>query len=341
MIRRDRRAVLHEMGVRADELNHEGRDRVAVVVPSFNHERYVERALRSIFAQSRPPDEVLVIDDGSSDDSVRTIERVLADAPVPAELMTRPNRGLSATLNEGLARTSGTLFAYLPSDDMWHPDRLAVAVQALGEDRTASMAFGDGYIVDEDDRVLRVYGSSYHIPELSLDDLFRFRSLPLCSTVTFRRSAVARFGWNEHSRLEDYELYLLLASEGRFRYIPRPLGYWRWHPGNVSKDLPLMLAEVQATQTRVASRIGLPQDALDRYQLCARFAYGGFFLQAHEWWPGTRLTLASLGGAPSAGALVRRLGRLLVPPQLLVARQAILRRRRERARPSSGSFGAR
>jgi hypothetical protein len=181
----------------------------------------------------------------------------------------------------------------------------------------------------------------YHIPDLSLDDLFRFRSIPLNSTVTFRRSAVARFGWNEHSRLEDYELYLLLASEGHFRYIPRPLGYWRLHPRNASKDHSLMLAEVLATQKRVAGRIGLPQDALDRYQMCARFTYGGIFLQAQEWRPGARLTLASLGGAPSVGALVRRLGLLLIPPQLLVARHAIMRWRRERARPSSGLFGTR
>ncbi len=271
-------------------------------------------------------------------------------------------------MNKGLARTSGTLFAYLASDDMWHPDRLAVAVQALGEDSTASMAFGDHYIVDPDDRVLSVWGSSqpgrarlaadlepnndrsfvnlgrrvhrYHIPDLSLDDLFRFRSVPLNSTVTFRRSAVVRFGWNEHSRLEDYELYLLLASEGHFRYIPRPLGYWRLHPRNASKDLPLMLAEVLATQKRVATRIGLPNEALDRYQLYARFAYGGIFLQAQQWRSGTRLTLASLGGAPSGGALLRRLGLLMIPPQLLVARQAFLRWRRERAHPSIGIFEA-
>ena len=181
----------------------------------------------------------------------------------------------------------------------------------------------------------------YHIPDLSLDDLFRFRSVPLSSTVTFRRSAVARFGWNEHSRLEDYEMYLLLASEGHFRYIARPLGYWRLHPRNASKDLPLMLAEVLATQKRVASRIGLPQRALDRYQLCTRFAYGGTFLHAHQWRPGTRLTLASLGGAPSIGALLRRLGLLLVPPQMLVARHAILSWRRKRTPSSSVRVGVR
>lgn len=307
-----------------------GPNRISVVVPSFNHERFVGRALQSILTQSRPPDELLVIDDGSSDGSVGVIERTLADAPFPAELIVRANRGLSATLNEGLRRTSGTLFAYLSSDDLWHPERLAVAAERLANDE-ASMSFGDCTIIDQDDRQLSIWAAGYHIPSLSLDDLFRFRSIPLSSTVTYRRSAVERFGWNEQSRMEDYELYLLLASEGRLAYIPRSLGYWRMHTGNVSKELPLMLTEALATQRRVASRINLSTEALARYQTCVRFAYGGFFLQAHQWRRGARLSLANLRGAPAAGVLARRLGRLLLPPQLLIARQAVLRRWRRRA----------
>ncbi len=303
--------------------------RVSVVVPSFNHERFVGTALRSIIDQTRPPDELLVIDDGSSDGSIQIIEQTLADAPFPAELVVRGNHGLSTTLNEGLHRTAGELFAYLSSDDLWHPDRLAVAVETLA-DHPASMAFGDCVIIDENDQPLSVWGSGYHIPALSLDDLFQFRSIPLSSTVTYRRSAVERFGWNEASRMEDYELYLLLASEGSLRYIPRALGSWRMHGGNVSKRLPVMLTEALATQRRVAARIDLPPARLDRYQACVRFAYGGFFLQAHEWRPGARLTFRSLTGAPSRGALARRLGRMLIPPRLLVARQALLRRWRSR-----------
>jgi alpha-1,3-rhamnosyltransferase len=304
--------------------------RVSVVVPSFNHERFVERALRSILAQTHLPDELLVIDDGSTDGSVPIIERTLAEATFPAELIARGNRGLSATLNEGLGRTTGTLFAYLSSDDLWHPDRLSVAVEALGDDQ-ASMAFGDCAIIDHEDRVLSVWGAGYHIPDLSLDDLFRFRSIPLSSTVTYRRSAVERFGWNEASPMEDYELYLLLASEARFRYIPRALGSWRMHQRNVSKDLSLMLAEALGTQQRVAHRIDLAPERLDRYQAYVRFAYGGFYLQAHEWRVGARLSLGNLRGAPSRGAMARRLGRVLLPPRLLVARQAFLRRWRRRA----------
>jgi alpha-1,3-rhamnosyltransferase len=80
---------------------------VFVVVPSYKHAKFIERTLRSIFAQTLQPKYLLVIDDGSTDDSPAIIERVLKDAPFPAELISRPNRGLSATLNQALGRTAG------------------------------------------------------------------------------------------------------------------------------------------------------------------------------------------------------------------------------------------
>ena len=83
-------------------------ERISVVVPSYNHERFVGAAIRSIIDQSRPPDELVVIDDGSRDGSVGVIERQLERAPFPARLIVRANRGLSATLNEGLRLTDGT-----------------------------------------------------------------------------------------------------------------------------------------------------------------------------------------------------------------------------------------
>src|SRR5690348_9867080 len=81
---------------------------VSVVVPSYNHAKFIERTLRAIFAQTLRPRDLLVIDDGSKDESVQVIERVLKDAPIPTQLFSRENRGLSATLNEALRRTSGS-----------------------------------------------------------------------------------------------------------------------------------------------------------------------------------------------------------------------------------------
>src|SRR5215213_11934507 len=123
--------------------------RVAVVVPSYNHASYVAAALRSVFAQTRAPARLLVIDDGSRDGSPQIIEDVLKDCPFPCELIARANRGLCATLNEGLAKTGGAYFAYLGSDDLWLPGFLAARVGLLEERPRAVPAYGPAYLVDE------------------------------------------------------------------------------------------------------------------------------------------------------------------------------------------------
>src|SRR3712207_3437086 len=102
--------------------------RVSVVVPSYNHAAFVEKSLRSIFRQTLHPAKLLVIDDGSADDSPRVIEKTMRDCPFPCEFISRANRGLCATLNEGLGKTGGEYFAYLGSDDLWLPDFLAARV---------------------------------------------------------------------------------------------------------------------------------------------------------------------------------------------------------------------
>ncbi len=102
--------------------------RISVVVPSYNHAPFIETTLLSIFNQTLPPTELLVIDDGSADGSPGIIERVLKECPLPCELIARANHGLCATLNEALSRTRGEYFAYLGSDDLWLPDFLAGAL---------------------------------------------------------------------------------------------------------------------------------------------------------------------------------------------------------------------
>ena len=102
-------------------------------MPSYNHAPFVAAALRSVFAQTLAPARLLVIDDGSRDGSPGIIEDALKDCPFPCELIARGNRGLCATLNEGLAKTDGAFFAYLGSDDLWLPGFLEARVRALEE----------------------------------------------------------------------------------------------------------------------------------------------------------------------------------------------------------------
>lgn len=101
------------------------RRRVAVVIPVYNHERYVEEAIASVLAQTRPPDRLVVVDDGSRDGSVAAAERAIASAgSIAVELRVQTNRGTARTLNETISRLDEEVIGILNSDDAWLPNRL-------------------------------------------------------------------------------------------------------------------------------------------------------------------------------------------------------------------------
>src|SRR6266496_5683183 len=94
---------------------------VSVVIPSYNHGRFIARCIRSVIKQSYSPLELIVIDDGSDDESPKLIEAELKNCSFACDLISRPHKGLVPTLNEGLRRSRGKYFAYLGSDDVWLP----------------------------------------------------------------------------------------------------------------------------------------------------------------------------------------------------------------------------
>ena len=304
------------------------RSRVAVLVPSYNHAPYVEQCLRSVFAQTYAPSRLLVIDDGSTDGSPEVIARVLRECPFPCELVVRPNRGLCATLNEGLKGTEGELFAYLGSDDVWHPDRLDAGVRALEQSPRSVLAFSDCYVIDGDGQIVgsTTDWSSYASGSV-FNDLMRVKFVPLSPTVLYRREALARFGWREGSRLEDYETYLKLAHVGEFAYVPRVLAYWRKHGSNTSRNVQMMLDEALAAQRRVAEWCGMPAAELSRHHARLKFAFAGDLLASGDRWHAAKLSVLHATGAPSVASLARRGVRLLAPLALLRRREARLARR--------------
>jgi hypothetical protein len=132
--------------------------RIAVVLPVHNHERYVAEAIASVLGQTRPPDRLVVVDDGSSDDSVAVAERALADAgPITAEFRTQRNRGSARTLNEAIAGLDEEIVALLNSDDVWAPDRLERLMPELDDDGPGLVFSGVEFFGDEREEDLATY----------------------------------------------------------------------------------------------------------------------------------------------------------------------------------------
>lgn len=308
---------------------------VSVVVPSYDHAPFVERTLRSIFGQTHAPRELLVIDDGSRDGSARVVERVLRECPFPCELIARENRGLCATLNEGLARTAGRYFAYLGSDDVWLPEFLRARVAALEARPGAVLAYGGAYTIDEDDRVIDCTADWACYTDGDARRMLMSILAPLSPTVLYRRAALEGLRWNERARLEDYEMYLRLSAAGEFAFDPRVLSAWRVHDHNASEDLELMMRERLAAQTVVGSLLGLSEEELGDYRALARFRSAEEFIRRGRKRRAAGIILSNPRGVPSAGAGARTLLKFLTPYRLLSWRR---RRERERAFARYGSL---
>src|SRR6266404_3879476 len=252
---------------------------VSVVVPSYNHAPFVEATLRSIMKQTLWPAQLVVIDDGSRDDSPAVIERVLNECPFPCELTARENRGLSATLNEGFERTYGDYFAYLGSDDLWLPHFLNARTGLLAERPAAVLAYGHAYFIDEQNAIIDSTADWASYVDGDVREMLLETTAPMSPTVLYRRDALEHERWNEASKLEDYDLYLRLSAAGEFAFDHRILSAWRRHSSNVSWDQALMLEEQLQAQRQGALRFGLTDEQIQALQMATRFNHAEDFLR--------------------------------------------------------------
>lgn len=307
---------------KADDLG----TRVSVVVPSYNHAQFVAMTLRSIMKQNCAPAELVVIDDGSTDNSPSVIEQALKECPFACELIVRSNRGLCVTLNEGLARTAGDYFAYLGSDDVWLPDFLQERVRLLQSRTDAVLAYGHAYFVDEHSRIVDCTADWANYSDGDVRAMLLNAIAPMSPTVLYRRAALEKESWNEEAKLEDYDLYLRLSTVGDFAFDPQVLSAWRLHAKNTSLDQMFMLKEQLAAQRVVAPALGLSVQELEQLQTRTRFSRAEDFIRVGDKRTALRLMSANLSGVRSPRALARMLIRLGVPMSIIRKRNAAKQR---------------
>lgn len=131
---------------------------VSVVIPCYNHERYVQDCILSVINQSYTNIEVIIIDDGSNDSSVIKIKEMVErceDRFVNFEFRHRPNVGLSSTLNEALEWCKGDYFCTLASDDQILEDKISYQVDYLNNHSNTVAIFGNVNLIDNDNKYIK------------------------------------------------------------------------------------------------------------------------------------------------------------------------------------------
>src|SRR5688572_12140847 len=271
---------------------------ITVLVPSYNHAAFIERTLRSIFRQTLKPKLLIVIDDGSVDESVEIIERLLSGYPFEHKVISRENHGLCATLNEALSMAEGEYFAYISSDDVWLPEFLESRSALLDNRPEAVLAYGHSFLIDEQDRIFDSTANWSDYTDGRATSMLLHPIIPASASVLYRRKDLEKFRWNESSILEDYELYLRLSNAGDFALDDRILSAWRIHDRNTSSDFPRMVAEWLAAHERVADEIGLSENELAGIQKNVQFHCISSYIRYGNKSTAARLLWENAGGTP-------------------------------------------
>lgn len=220
---------------------------VSVIISSYNHSKFIEESIESVISQDYQNVELIVIDDGSKDDSVARIEKL--QEKYGFYFLARENKGLSRTLNEAIARAKGGLIAPFGSDDVMLPDRLSKQVAYLKDKPEVGICGANIQEIDENGSFLGK-PKSLELRRLDFEDVFLDRKPGVpAPTLLFRREALlAVGGFDPEIRLEDLLIELKITKIGYFiDILPDVLAFYRVHGGNTYKNYRFMVDNVLKT----------------------------------------------------------------------------------------------
>ncbi len=202
--------------------------RLSVIIPTYNRAALVRAAVDSALRQSVPPHEVLVCDDGSTDDTLPLLRTVFADVP-KVKVLSLPHSGLpAATRNAGIAAASGDWLAFLDSDDVWLPEKTARQLAVIQSHPAIGLVCANAFVARHGDDPHERPTLLRHVPtgEVTLARLLEENVVITSSALVKRTLLVDAGAFSAHQELrsvEDYELWLRMATLAPVHYLGDPL----------------------------------------------------------------------------------------------------------------------
>jgi len=211
---------------------------VSVIIPCFNQGRFLRDAVASVLAQSYRSTEIIVVNDGSTDETAQ----VAASFGERVGYVEKRNAGLSAARNTGILHATGEFVQFLDADDYLLPDSLGRFMASVEKETDGDVYFGSWDVVEEDRRVLRRVKPEIKASEDFLHRYLRGNVFP-CHAAIVRRAALANSNLfdTQLRSFEDWDLWIRLAAAGA-RFVPAEgaVVAYRQHPGSMSKHYDQM-----------------------------------------------------------------------------------------------------
>jgi len=220
--------------------NHINKPLVSAIVPSYNHELYIEECILSIVNQTYKNIELIVIDDGSKDSSREILERL--QKQYGFILVFQENQGVSKTMNKAIRQYAhGKYITGLASDDFMMPDKIERQVKFLEENPETDMLFGKVYMVDGKSQIIKdleiFEPFNEPVKHIPFELLIENNPVPAPSMMMRRNIWDKCGGYDENTIIEDFDMWLKIAYIGKITYLNEYFAYYRWHGQNVSTRL--------------------------------------------------------------------------------------------------------
>ncbi|WP_439882428.1 glycosyltransferase [Pontibacter sp. MBLB2868] len=226
---------------------------VSVIVPCYNHEKYVTEAIQSVIDQTYVNIELIVLNDGSKDNThnkVLDLEETCKERFVNFIYINKVNEGVSKTLNSGILLSKGNFISFLASDDLFLPTKIEKQVNTLlrSPDSVGGI-YSDGYIINDFGERTAYFTDNYHVPigkniykELIVENWIGAISL------LYRREALFEVGlFTEGIKVEDHDMLLKFTAKFKLLYLNECLFEYRFHENNTSANFELMQEQLKVT----------------------------------------------------------------------------------------------
>ncbi|OEH86747.1 hypothetical protein BHU72_00275 [Desulfuribacillus stibiiarsenatis] len=219
-------------------------NKISVIIPAYNASQFIEATLDSVIGQTHPIDEVLIIDDCSTDNTVEIVNKYRGRYK-NIQLIQQPmNQGGSAARNLGLKIARNEWILFMDADDVAHPTLLEKEVNLLSEinENQADIILVHPAYIQIDENGAEIPGSEMRGKQLEAHEifgtlLFRNHIITPSGLLLKREKALEVGGFQKFQIVEDYDFVLRMSRQGYFAYVDEPLIYLRRHGANLTKDI--------------------------------------------------------------------------------------------------------